>query len=153
MNLDAIESGKSASQIRGEMLTQMVSSSSREIELCVSFCWKRSNTFIWWMYRSRKKLSLLMWRNKDGAKGFYLEKRVWAGSYWQLSGQWNRAYFRFRTRHRFCLPLHSTQPHQPCANNKTCTMLKSLVETWEVNNVVPALFSPVGYLGEHVAFF
>lgn len=35
MNLDAIESGKSASQIRGEMLTQMVSSSSREIELSV----------------------------------------------------------------------------------------------------------------------
>lgn len=32
-------------------------------------------------------------------------------------------------------------------------MLKSLVETWEVNNVVPALFGPLGYLGEHVAFF
>lgn len=33
MNLDAIESGKSASEIRGEMLIQMVSSSSREVEL------------------------------------------------------------------------------------------------------------------------
>lgn len=44
-------------------------------------------------------------------------------------------------------------PHQPSKNNKTLTMLKSLVETWEVNNVVPALLGPLGYLGKHVAFF
>lgn len=31
-------------------------------------------------------------------------------------------------------------------------MLKSLVETWEVNNVVPALFSPLGYLGNMLPF-
>lgn len=77
MNLDAVESGKSASQIRGEMLIEMVSSSSREIELSVlaSVENPKIRSYAEYIDLGRNSDSLLIWRNKVDLKVF-IWKRV-----------------------------------------------------------------------------
>ena len=117
-------------------------------------CCKAWNKFICWTELARNLERLSIWRNKNGSQGFYLEKFEcelghtdgWVGCRIKYSPDSGPDSI-------FACPYSLTHPHKSSANNKTVTMLKSLVETWEVNNVVPALFSPSGYLGEQHSFF
>ena len=153
-----LESGRSTSQVRGcgVGLTQMASTFLSEMKLSAltAVAKPEISSYVEQTELARNLERLSIWRNKNGSQGFYLEKfecelghtDSWVGCRIKYSPDSGPDSI-------FACPYSLTHPHKSSANNKTVTMLKSLVETWEVNNVVPALFSPSGYLGEQHSFF
>lgn len=104
-----LESGKSASQTRGKRLTQMVSI----LFVCVSVEKPKICLHAIYLDLEKNSESLLIWRNKDGSRGFYLQKWEWAGSHWQLSGQWNNLFFSHDETQRLFSPILYHIPTNP----------------------------------------
>lgn len=122
--------------------------------LWFSSCWKTLNLFVCWIYKFRKKL-----RESLNIKKWRWSQRFLFGevsvSWVTVAAVWAVEYSsKVKTKCSLFPTPYRIPPHPPSStNNKTFTMLKSLVRTWEVNNVVPALFGPFGYLGEQHSFF